>query len=156
MLTKQHWLYFSLAIAGICDAIYDASEYLSQNFNSCSIKSTIFSCGGVAQSGHTSISFGQFAIPFWITGLVWFPLALILGIIAFRYFAEVLLIPFLMIGNIFTVYLWFLELDVIHLICPTCLSLYLLNYAMTAVAVWMVVSAARQSRTSVTIAETMN
>jgi uncharacterized membrane protein len=152
MFTKQHWLYFSLAVAGICDAIYDAFEYLSQNFNSCSIKNTIFSCGGVAQSGHTSISIGHLVIPFWITGLIWFPLTLILGIIAFRYFAEVLLIPLLMIGNIFTIYLWYLELDVIHLICPTCLSLYLVNYAMTAVAVWVVVSEVRQSKKNVTIA----
>ncbi len=154
MLTKQHWLYLSLSFAGICDGIYDASEYLSQNFNSYSIKNTIFSCGGVAQSGDTSISFGQLVIPFWITGLVWFSLTLIVGIIAFRHYVEIILIPFLMIGNIFTVYLWFLELNVIHLICPTCLSLYLVNYAMTAIAVWMVVGALQGSKNVVIVEPT--
>ncbi len=135
----KRWIYVGLTIAGIGDAIYDAYEYLSQNFNSCTINS-FFSCQGVAGSGHTSIAIGQLIVPFWTTGLVWFPLSLILGILAFKFYAEVILIPFLMIGNIFTIYLWYLELGVIHLICPVCLSLYLINYAMTGIAVWIAVS----------------
>ncbi|MDH2900232.1 MAG: vitamin K epoxide reductase family protein, partial [archaeon] len=77
---------------------------------------------------------------FWTTGLVWFPLSLIIGIVAFKYYAEVILIPFLMIGNIFTIYLWYLELAVIHLICPVCLSLYVINYALTGTAIWIAVA----------------
>ena len=38
-----------------------------------------------------------------------------------------------MVGNIFTLYLWYLEIDKIHALCPVCISLYCLNYLMTAV-----------------------
>ena len=44
-----------------------------------------------------------------------------------------ILIPILMIGNIFTVYLWYLELGVIGAICPSCVSLYAINYALTGI-----------------------
>lgn len=51
----------------------------------------------------------------------------------------VILLPFLMIGNIFTIYLWYLELGVIGIICPVCVSMYVINYAMTALALRVVV-----------------
>lgn len=86
------------------------------------------------------ITIGGFSFPYYVTGLIWFPLSLIVGLLAFKYYSELILIPFLMIGNIFTVYLWYLELDVIHSICPVCLSLYLVNYALTSVAVWVTLS----------------
>jgi len=38
-----------------------------------------------------------------------------------------------MVGNVFTVYLWYLELAVIHIICPLCVSLYAVNYALTLI-----------------------
>jgi uncharacterized membrane protein len=41
--------------------------------------------------------------------------------------------PLLMVGNVFTIYLWYLELVKIHALCPVCISLYSLNYLMTAV-----------------------
>jgi uncharacterized membrane protein len=135
----KRWIFLIVALAGIGDSSYQAWEYLTQNFNSCSIQNTIWSCGGVAAWANLHpISLGVLSIPYWATGVVWFPLSLIVGVLAFRYFAEVILIPFLMIGNIFTVYLWYLELDVIHLICPVCLSLYLINYALTGISIWIV------------------
>jgi uncharacterized membrane protein len=124
--------YLALTTAGIGISIYDAWEYLTLNFQSCNITS-YFSCGGVASSGYTSL----FGIPFWVTGLLWFPLALVVGFVVFKYSGETILALFLMIGNIFTIYLWYLELDVIHKICPVCLSLYLINYSMTGLAFWM-------------------
>jgi len=85
----------------------------------------------VFQSGHTSI----FGIQFYVLGLVWFPLLFVIGLVTTRggkisLNGEILL-PLLMIGNIFTVYLWYLELVVIGIICPLCLSLYIVNYALT-------------------------
>jgi uncharacterized membrane protein len=44
------------------------------------------------------------------------------------------LVPLLMVGNLFTLYLWYVELGVIHAICPVCVSMYVLNYAMTILA----------------------
>jgi uncharacterized membrane protein len=127
-------IYLALTLIGSGDAIYLAREYTTQQF-SCNV-SSFFSCGAVASSGHTSL----LGIPFWVTGLVWFPVTLIAGLLAFRYYAELILALFLMIGNVFTIYLWYLELAVIHKICPACLSLYIINYAMTALVAWMAVT----------------
>jgi len=85
----------------------------------------------VFQSGHTSI----FGIQFYVLGLVWFPLLFVIGLITTKIGKTSLngeiLLPLLMIGNIFTVYLWYLELVVIGIVCPLCLSLYLVNYILT-------------------------
>ncbi|MHB8565474.1 MAG: vitamin K epoxide reductase family protein [Nitrososphaerales archaeon] len=126
-------IYLILAGIGIAVAIYHAYDELTQNFNSCNINSQV-SCEGVFESGHTAI----FGVPFYVLGLIWFPLAFILGVFAVQKVQTktrlnpIILLPFLMIGNIFTLYLWYLELGVIGIICPVCVSLYIINYAMTA------------------------
>ncbi len=129
ILTKA---YLAISALGIGLAIYTANEYLTQNFSTCSINPQV-SCGGVFQSGHTSI----FGIPFYVLGLVWFPLLLAMGLVTTRLGknplnAEVLL-PLLMVGNIFTLYLWYLEIAVIGIVCPLCVSLYAINYSLTII-----------------------
>jgi uncharacterized membrane protein len=121
------------AAIGVGIAVYTAYEYITGQFSSaCTISSSI-SCAGVAASGHTSL----FGIPFWSTGLVWFPLLLVLGLVTSKFGARAvnseILLPILMIGNSFTIYLWYLELAVIHIICPFCVSLYIVNYFLTGV-----------------------
>jgi uncharacterized membrane protein len=139
MLDSKRWIFVAVAVAGVGVTFYQAWEYVTQNFSSCSVKNTIWSCGGVAAwAKYHPITVGSLSIPYWETGVVWFPLALILGFVTFRYYSELYLIPFLMIGNIFTIYLWFLELHVIGLICPVCVALYAINYALTGIAVWIV------------------
>ncbi len=132
-MEKLSEAYFLVAGSGIAIAIYLANEYLTQNFQSCSINQH-FSCGGVFQSGHTSL----FGIPFFVMGLAWFPLVLAVGLVTSRWGRGPLngeiLLPLLMVGNIFTLYLWYLELDVIGIICPLCVSLYVVNYALTGLA----------------------
>jgi uncharacterized membrane protein len=123
-----------VAIAGVIDSIYTAYEYATESFGSCYVNSKV-NCLGVFQSGHTSL----LGIPFYVMGLVWFPLLLILGIVITRggtlpLKAEILL-PLVLIGDIFTFYLWYLELGVIGVICPLCVSLYLLNYILTGLLV---------------------
>jgi uncharacterized membrane protein len=118
--------------AGIGLAIYVAHDYLTQNFNSCKINQ-LFNCGGVYASGHTSL----FGIPFYVTGLVWFPTVFTAGLVTSglgkRPVNGEILVPLLMVGNIFTIYLWYLELGVIHIICPLCVSLYAVNYGLTII-----------------------
>ncbi len=128
-------IFLILGTLGIADACYSAYENLTQSFSSCDVNSKI-SCGGVYASGHTSI----FGIPFFVMGLVWFPLLVFLGLLATKSGKTALthieiLLPILMIGNLFTIFLWYLELFVIGIICPVCVSLYFINYAMTAVAI---------------------
>jgi uncharacterized membrane protein len=68
-------------------------------------------------------------------GLAWFPAVFIIGLLTSRLGKKPvnseILLPVLMVGNIFTVYLWYLELVIIHIICPLCVSLYIVNYALT-------------------------
>lgn len=126
--------YLVVAASGIGLAIYVTNEYLTQNFTSCNINQFL-SCGGVYQSGHTSL----FGIPFYLTGLIWFPLLFVVGLWTSRFGRKPvnseLLLPVLMIGNVFTGYLWYLELVVIHIICPLCVSLYVVNYVLTIIVV---------------------
>ena len=132
--------YALLSVLGISIAIFHSYDELTHSFSSCNVSSSI-SCGGVFESSHTSI----FGVPFYALGLVWFPLALFLGIMTVQRIGSngilngVILLPFLMIGNIFTIYLWYLELGVIGIICPVCVSMYVINYAMTALALRVVV-----------------
>ncbi len=131
-LEKLTGSYLVVAAAGIGLAIYVTIDYLTQNFNSCNINQ-VFNCGGVYQSGHTSL----FGIPFYVMGLAWFPALFAIGLLTSRFgkrpVNSEILLPILMVGNIFTAYLWYLELAVIHIICPLCVSLYVVNYALTLI-----------------------
>jgi uncharacterized membrane protein len=130
-----------LAVLGIALAIYHAYDEVSENFSSCNINPNI-SCGNVFFSGHTTL----FGVPFYILGLVWFPLLLVLGLWSVRTAAGSLrsevFLPLLMVGNVFTLYLWYIELAVVGAICPVCVSLYVVNYLMT---IAVAVAAFRQS-----------
>jgi uncharacterized membrane protein len=135
-LTPTATAFIVLSIAGIGDAIYHSYEELTEHFGSfCNINSKV-SCTGVFESGHTAV----FGVPFFVLGLIWFPLALMLGILTFERLETktmlngLIMLPFLMIGNIFTIYLWYVELGVIGIICPVCVSLYVVNYALTGLA----------------------
>jgi uncharacterized membrane protein len=125
-------VYLVIATAGIGLAIYVTYEYLTLSFNSCNINQFL-SCGGVYQSGYTSL----LGIPFYAMGLAWFPAVFIIGLLTSRFGRKTvnseILLPVLMVGNIFTAYLWYLELVVIHIICPLCVSLYAVNYALTII-----------------------
>lgn len=131
-MEKYSAAYLVIAVAGIGLAIYVANDYLTQNFSSCYINSA-FNCAGVYQSGYTSL----FGIPFYITGLVWFPTVFVIGLLTSKLGKTAvnseILLPLLMLGNIFTFYLWYLELALIHAVCPLCVSLYGVNYALTII-----------------------
>ena len=132
-MEKLTAVYLAVAAAGIGVAIYVTIDYLTQNFNSCNINQ-VFNCGGVYQSGHTSL----FGIPFYVMGIAWFPALFGIGFLTSRFGRQPvnseILLPILMVGNIFTAYLWYLELAVIHIICLLCVSLYFVNYALTLIA----------------------
>ena len=133
-MEKLSAAYLVVAAAGIGLAIYVTNEYLTQNFTSCNINQFL-SCGGVYQSGHTSL----FGIPFYLMGLVWFPLLFAVELWTSRFgkrpVNSEILLPVLMIGNIFTGYLWYLELAIIHIVCPLCVSLYVVNYVLTIIVI---------------------
>lgn len=127
--------FIALSCVGIIGAVLTAIEYTSPGKLNCTVNSKI-SCLTIIASGHTSL----FGIPFWVAGIIWFPLMLILGLVltkggSWRLRGDILL-PILLVGDLFTIYLWYLELGVIGAICPYCVSLYLVNYALTALVVY--------------------
>ncbi|MDG6929236.1 MAG: vitamin K epoxide reductase family protein [Nitrososphaerota archaeon] len=134
-------LFVALALAGLAIASYIVYEQATGSFTSCTISATI-SCQGVFASGRTSI----FGVPFAYLGLGWFVLVLGAGLLSTRWVTGPIRDPaslfyFLMIGNAFTVYLWYVQLALIGVVCPLCASSYAVNYALTLIALW---SAARR------------
>ena len=132
-MEKLSAAYLITAAAGIGIAIYTAYEYISGVFSNVCTLSQSISCAGVAQSGHTSL----FGVQFYQTGLVYFPLVLAIGLVTSKFgkrpVNSEILLPILMVGNVFTIYLSYLELIVIHIICPLCVSLYAVNYILTGI-----------------------
>lgn len=133
-MNRTNYAFFVLLLAGLVLAIYHAFEELTRQFSPICNAGQKVSCGGVFESGHTSI----FGIPFYVTGLVWFPLLLVVFLYTTRSLRNpingTIFVPLLMVGNAFTLYLWYVELGVIGIICPICVSLYVINYALTILA----------------------
>ena len=128
-----------LAAVGTLDAVFHAYDELtaySNPFgNSCNINQFV-SCTTVFRSGYTTFPPGQYGVAMWVYGVLWFPMMLIIGYLFVRRSGSLngeVMVPVLMVGNLFTIYLWYLELVRIHALCPVCISLYVLNYLLTAV-----------------------
>jgi uncharacterized membrane protein len=127
--------YLSIAAIGIADAIYHAYESITVYHASWCDINALYSCGGALASRYSHLS----GIPLYAFGLLWFPLTLIAGLWYQRSYSTLnttSVALFLMIGNIFTIYLWYVDLALIHIICLVCVSLYVINYALTAVCLF--------------------
>lgn len=124
---------------GIIGAILTAIEYTTPGPGNCTINA-VFTCVNNKESPYSKID----GVPLWVAGLIWFPLLLVLAL----YFTKGgtwglrndILLPILLIGDLFTVYLWYLELAITHGICPYCLALYIVNYALTGLAIYDLIS----------------
>jgi uncharacterized membrane protein len=119
-----------LSVIGLIVAIVHAlQENLYVPPNICYINSKI-NCGGLFNSGYTGIE----GVPFWLLGLFWFVLLIPLGLLLSDRWK--IFVPVLMIGNLFTLYLWNIEINIVGIICPVCVSLYCVNYAITGVVLY--------------------
>jgi uncharacterized membrane protein len=135
--------FIALSVLGIAVAVYHAYGEVTYTLRSCSLSHT-FSCESVFASGYTtfppagSIPGLHNGIEFWVYGVVWFPVCLLVGLWAIRRYGSPdrsLMVPFLMVGNIFTLYPWDIEIRILDgVYCPVCVSLYVINYVMTFVA----------------------
>jgi uncharacterized membrane protein len=132
----QSKAFIALSVMGIAVAVYHGYGELTFSVNhlsSCTFSHT-FSCAGVFGSGYTTV----FGIEFWVYGVVWFPVCLVVGLWAIRKYGSPVrsfLVPFLMIGNIFTLYPWDIEIRLLGgVYCLVCVSLYCINYLLTFVA----------------------
>jgi len=113
-----------VAIIGIVEAVYHAWAE------------------GAFVTNYALVSFSPYAsffgIPYWVFGLVWFPLVLIVSLWTTRMgrlgLSKELLI-LLTIGNVFTGYLWYLDLIIIKSFTAVYVALYATNYILTAFVV---------------------
>jgi uncharacterized membrane protein len=113
-----------LSIVGVAEAFYHAWQENAFTTNWFSVQ----------YSGYASL----LGIPYWVFGIVWFPLVLVLVLWATRGGRGTLTPKFLIlltVGNVFTGYLWYLDLIVVNAVTPTYVGLYLTNYALTGVVV---------------------
>ncbi|HEV2449124.1 MAG TPA: vitamin K epoxide reductase family protein [Thermoplasmata archaeon] len=128
-----HRLLLVCIVVGIGFSSYAAFEVLDPTLQkSCSI-SPFLSCGAVDQSGHTSIG----PVPDWSIGLLGFLLLLALDLPLLRTFDRRLLygvVGFSALGLGVAGYLAYVELDIIHALCPICLGAYLSDLAVFVVA----------------------
>ena len=79
-----------------------------------------------------------FGVPYWVFGVVWFPLVLVIGLWTTHFGHTNLRMEMLIIlsfGNVFTVYLWFLDILIIGAFTAVYVGLYVTNYALTGLVV---------------------
>jgi uncharacterized membrane protein len=134
-----------LAVVGIAIAVYhgydEVTAYTGPGSNYCSVFTSFnpfLSCTTVFASGYATLPPDSNGLPLYVLGLIWFPLLAALGLWFGRKAGSLngeVLVPLLMVGNIFTLYLWFVELGIIHALCPVCVGMYLVNYALTGLAI---------------------
>ena len=125
--------FLALSVMGIAIAVYHAYGEITFTLSSCTLSAAL-SCEAVFASGYTTV----LGVSFWVYGVVWFPVCLLVGLWAIRRYGNPLgsvVAPFLMVGNIFTLYPWFIEIKLLNgHYCPVCVTLYLVNYLLTFVA----------------------
>ena len=80
-----------------------------------------------------------YGVPYWVFGVVWFPLVLVVGIWTTKAGSAPLreeLLILLTVGNLFTAYLWYLDIEVIKSYNLVYIALYATNYVLTALVVY--------------------
>lgn len=80
-----------------------------------------------------------FGVPWWVFGVIWFPLILAVGLWTTglgRAGLRKELLILLTIGNVFTGYLWYLDIVVIGAFTFVYVALYAINYALTGLVVF--------------------
>ncbi len=117
-------VFVAVSALGIVEAVYHA--YLENAFS----------------TNISEVHYSQFAslygIPYWVFGVVWFPVIFVVGLWATRVARSRLntsLLALLTVGNVFTGYLWYLDIEVVKAYHPLYLALYCTNYALTGLVV---------------------
>jgi len=121
---KASVAFIFLSVVGVAEALYHA--WLENAFTT--------NVSVVNYSSYASF----FGVPYWVFGVVWFPLMLVIGLWTTHFGHTLLrkdLLIILSLGNVFTAYLWFLDLLIIGVFTAAYVGLYVTNYALTGVVV---------------------
>ena len=118
-------VFIALSALGVVGAVYHA--WLEQAFT----------------TNYLLVSYAPFAsffgVPYWVFGVVWFPLVLITSLWATKMGRVPLkseLLILLTVGNVFTGYLWYLDIVVIRSFTLLYVALYAANYSLTGLVVF--------------------
>ncbi len=97
---------------------------------------------GAFTTNYAAVSFSPYAsffgLPYWIFGVVWFPIVLVVALWRTGMGRKSLGMEFLAVltlGNVFTGYLWYLDLEVVRAFTIVYVALYAANYALTGLVV---------------------
>ena len=118
------WAFIAVSVGGVILAVYHAWSEKAFTTNTFAVKYAPYA------------SF--YGVPYWLFGVVWFPLVLIVGLWSTnlgRTKLNIQLLAFLTVGNLFTGYLWYLDIIVIKVFTLTYAALYFTNYALTGLVV---------------------
>ncbi|MDG6995011.1 MAG: hypothetical protein JRN52_03725 [Nitrososphaerota archaeon] len=80
-----------------------------------------------------------FGIPYWLFGVTWYPLILAVGLLTTglgRFALRNELLILLSVGNVFTAYLWYLDILVVNAYTSQYIFLYAVNYVLTGLVVF--------------------
>ncbi len=97
---------------------------------------------GAFSTNYGQVSFSGFAsfygVPYWVFGVIWFPVVFVIGLwwtgVGKRPLSKEMLL-LLTVGNVFTGYLWYLDLVIINAFTVVYVALYAMNYLLTALVV---------------------
>jgi uncharacterized membrane protein len=121
---KASMAFIFLSTVGVAEALYHA--WLEDAFTA--------NVSLISYSSYASF----FGVPYWVFGVVWFPLLLVIALWTTRLGQTHLrkeLVIILSVGNVFTAYLWFLDLLIIGTFTAAYVGLYVTNYALTGLVV---------------------
>lgn len=97
---------------------------------------------GAFATNYGVVSYSSFAsfygVPYWVFGVIWFPAVFVVALWLTRGGNGALpkgLLILLTVGNVFTGYLWFLDIVIIKAFTVVYVALYGMNYLLTALVV---------------------
>ncbi len=79
-----------------------------------------------------------FGVPYWVFGAVWFPIIFVVGLWSTRLGRNELgrnMLILMTVGNVFTGYLWYVDLVIVGSFTAAYVGLYVTNYALTGLVV---------------------
>jgi uncharacterized membrane protein len=135
-----------LVIAGLGLAVYATLETYIPAFQGVCSVSPFFSCSRVVASGDT----GTLGVPDWLIGVGGFLVLLGLEVPLFRTWRRDLLTGVVVVSGLglaVSAYLGYVELGVIHALCPICFTSYVVDGLVFLLSLWLFVEGRSRPQT---------
>ncbi len=129
-----HRLLLAFVVAGLALSLYATAESLDPTLQSSCTVNAFLSCAAVQQSGLTTLG----PVPDWALGVGGFSLLLVIDVFLIRTYEARWLLAVLVVtalGLAIAAVLAYIELAVIHALCPVCLGTYVADLGAFLIAV---------------------